>query len=51
MPGQVRDVNSYSLSALVEQQGGIPRPYGISPTGLRCWKTVAARHWKNATWW
>jgi molybdopterin molybdotransferase len=30
-PGQVRDVNSYSLSALVEQAGGLPRRYGILP--------------------
>lgn len=28
-PGQVRDVNSYSLSALVEKAGGIPLRYGI----------------------
>ncbi len=28
-PGQVRDINSYSLSALVEQAGGIARRYGI----------------------
>lgn len=28
-PGQVRDVNSYTLSALVEKQGGIPVRYGI----------------------
>lgn len=27
--GQVRDVNTYTLSALVRQEGGIPRPYGI----------------------
>ncbi len=30
-PGQVRDVNSYSLSALVEQAGGVARRYGIFP--------------------
>lgn len=30
-PGQVRDVNSFSLSALVEQIGGIPVRYGIVP--------------------
>lgn len=30
-PGQVRDVNSYSLSALIEQHGGIARRYGIAP--------------------
>jgi molybdopterin molybdotransferase len=28
-PGQVRDVNTYSLSALVEQDGGAPHSYGI----------------------
>lgn len=30
-PGQVRDVNSYSLSALVEEAGGRARRYGILP--------------------
>jgi molybdopterin molybdotransferase len=30
-PGQVRDVNSYTLSALVEQDGGRPVRYGIVP--------------------
>jgi len=29
--GQVRDINSYSLSALVEYHGGIPNRYGIVP--------------------
>src|SRR4030042_3181777 len=29
LPGQVRDINSYSLSALIDQVGGIPRRYGI----------------------
>ncbi|OQY32792.1 MAG: molybdopterin molybdenumtransferase MoeA [Anaerolineaceae bacterium 4572_5.1] len=28
-PGQVRDVNTYTLSALVENTGGIPVQYGI----------------------
>jgi molybdopterin molybdotransferase len=28
-PGQVRDVNSYTLAALVEKSGGIPKRYGI----------------------
>lgn len=27
--GQVRDINSYTLSALVEEAGGIPKRYGI----------------------
>lgn len=30
-PGQVRDINSYSLSALVERAGGEPVRYGIIP--------------------
>jgi molybdopterin molybdotransferase len=30
-PGQVRDVNAYSLSALVEEAGGLPARYGIIP--------------------
>lgn len=30
-PGQVRDVNAYTLSALVEEAGGIPVRYGIIP--------------------
>jgi molybdopterin molybdotransferase len=29
--GQVRDINTYTLSALVQQEGGIPRVYGIIP--------------------
>ncbi len=31
MPGQVRDINSYTLSALVEQAGAISKRYGIIP--------------------
>lgn len=30
-PGQVRDINSYSLSALVERHGGLAVRYGIVP--------------------
>lgn len=30
-PGQVRDVNTYTLSALVRRAGGQPVPYGIIP--------------------
>lgn len=28
-PGQVRDINSYTLSALVEQSGAVPKRYGV----------------------
>ena len=31
LPGQVRDVNSYSLSALLDQTGAIPKRYGVFP--------------------
>lgn len=30
-PGQVRDVNTYTLSGLVERAGGLAVPYGIIP--------------------
>lgn len=30
-PGQIRDVNSYAVSALVSRAGGIPLPWGIIP--------------------
>ncbi|HSF83693.1 MAG TPA: gephyrin-like molybdotransferase Glp [Anaerolineales bacterium] len=30
-PGQVRDVNAYTLSALVHESGGVPVRYGIIP--------------------
>ena len=29
LPGQVRDINSYTLKALIEQNGGEPKLYGI----------------------
>lgn len=31
LPGQIRDINSYSLSALIQQHGGKPVRYGIVP--------------------
>lgn len=30
-PGQVRDINTYSLASLVVEAGGEPKPYGIIP--------------------
>ena len=30
-PGQVRDINSYSLSSLISRHGGLPKIYGIIP--------------------
>jgi molybdopterin molybdotransferase len=40
-PGQVRDINSYSLSALIEQAGGIPRRYGIFPDDFDKLESIA----------
>ncbi len=42
-PGQVRDVNSYSLAALVEQAGGEAVLFGILPDNLEVMKSAAAR--------
>jgi molybdopterin molybdotransferase len=41
-PGQVRDINSYSLAAVVRQAGGDPILYGIVPDDLERIKTTAA---------
>ena len=42
-PGQVRDVNSFTLRALVEKSGGAPKLYGIVSDEFRELKTAAAR--------
>jgi len=42
-PGQVRDINSYSLSVLIEQTGGIARRYGILPDQVDALE-AACRH-------
>ncbi|KAF0108691.1 MAG: molybdopterin molybdotransferase [Anaerolineaceae bacterium] len=42
-PGQVRDVNSYSLAALVTQAGGEPVLFGIVPDSLEAMQAAAAR--------
>jgi molybdopterin molybdotransferase len=43
LPGQVRDINSYSLSALIDQTGAIPRRYGIYPDRANLLEAVAAQ--------
>ncbi len=43
LPGQVRDVNTYTLSALVTQAGGEPVLYGILPDQREA-LAAAARH-------
>ncbi len=42
-PGQVRDINSYGLSALVEQIGGLPVRYGIAPDQMTALKEMAEK--------
>jgi molybdopterin molybdotransferase len=42
-PGQVRDVNSYTLGALVEKTGGLAKLYGIVSDTFETLKTVAAK--------
>lgn len=40
-PGQVRDVNSFTLAALVEKSGGIAKGYGIMPDSFDALKAAA----------
>lgn len=42
-PGQVRDINSYTLAALVTQMGGEPVLYGIVPDRFDMLKMTAAK--------
>jgi molybdopterin molybdotransferase len=42
-PGQVRDVNTYSLGALVEDEGGRPVSYGILPDRAEDLRQTAGR--------
>ena len=41
-PGQVRDINSYTLGALVEKSGGVGKRYGIIRDQLQALKDAAA---------
>ncbi len=42
-PGQVRDINSYTLGALVEKSGGVPIRYGIISDQFEALKDAAAK--------
>jgi molybdopterin molybdotransferase len=44
-PGQVRDVNSYALAALVDAHGGIAKRYGIVPDQRSVLHETLARAW------
>jgi molybdopterin molybdotransferase len=43
LPGQVRDVNAFTLSALVVSAGGMPVRYGIVPDREEAMRQVAGR--------
>lgn len=42
-PGQVRDINSYTLAALIEQSGAEARLYGIARDSFDVLRSLAAR--------
>lgn len=42
-PGQIRDINSYSLGALVEKSGGMAKRYGIVRDQFQALKEAAAK--------
>lgn len=42
-PGQVRDVNSYTLGALVEKNGGLGKKYGIIPDTFEALRQAAGK--------
>ena len=42
-PGQVRDINSYTLSALVQKSGGVAKRYGIIADEMNALQSAAAQ--------
>jgi molybdopterin molybdotransferase len=42
-PGQVRDINTYTLAGQVERAGGVPWPMGIIPDRFEALKAAAAQ--------
>ena len=42
-PGQVRDINTYTISALVAQAGGIPVPIAVVPDDFEAQRTAAVQ--------
>ncbi|TDT52052.1 molybdopterin molybdotransferase MoeA [Fonticella tunisiensis] len=47
LKGQVRDVNTYLLSTLIEESGGKPAIYGIHRDSFNSMKKVIARAWEE----
>ena len=42
-PGQVRDINSYTIFGLVERTGSVPQRYGIIPDNYKALQAAARR--------
>ena len=42
-PGQIRDINSYTVSGQVSQAGGIPQRYGIIPDDIEAMRVAVRR--------
>jgi molybdopterin molybdotransferase len=42
-PGQIRDINTYTIGALVREAGGIPVPLGIAPDREEALRALAER--------
>lgn len=40
-PGQIRDINTYTIAALVEQAGGVPMPLGVVPDDYEAQRRAA----------
>lgn len=47
-PGQIRDINSYALTALTTRAGGLPLQYGIIPDERAALETAARRAFAEA---
>lgn len=47
-PAQVRDVNSYALSALVQEAGGEPVRYGVVPDQMPQLQAAARKAWQES---
>lgn len=47
-PGQIRDINSYSLAALTTRAGGVPVQYGIIPDERAALENAARRAFAEA---
>jgi molybdopterin molybdotransferase len=46
-PGQVRDINAFTLSALAQQAGGWPERYGIAPDQEEALYALAYQAWQE----